>query len=48
MDSRLLAQLQRKPKLSSVLGKQICLETDDLRVIEISEKCSILTKYVGF
>ena len=32
--------------LSLVLGIQSCLEPDDLRVLEISEKCSRLTKYV--
>ena len=33
--------------LSLVLEKINCLETDDLRVLEISEKCSRFTKYVG-
>ena len=32
---------------SIVLGTTSCLETDDLRVLEISEKCSRLTNYVG-
>ena len=36
-----------KKALSLVLGTKCCLETDDLRVIEIPEKCSRLTKYVG-
>ena len=30
-----------------VLGAKIVLETDDLRVLEISEKGSTLTKHVG-
>ena len=33
--------------LSLVLETKCCLETDDLRVIEIPEKCNRLTKYVG-
>ena len=37
----------RLPIFSLVLGTKRCLETDDLRVLEISEKCSRLTKYVG-
>ena len=32
---------------SLVLGTQLRMERDDLRVLEISEKCSRLTKYVG-
>ena len=35
------------PILSLVLGTKSCLETDDQRVLEISEKCSRVTKYVG-
>ena len=35
----------RLPIFSLVLGTKRCLETDDLRVQEISEKCSRLTKY---
>ena len=33
--------------MSLVLGIQILFETDDLRVLEISEKCSRFTKYIG-
>ena len=36
------------PILSLVLGTKSCLETDDPRVLEISEKCSRLTKYVSW
>ena len=49
-DSKLLAQPHQNARLlifSLVLGTKSCLETDDLRVLEISEKCSRLTKYVG-
>ena len=36
------------PILSLVLRTKRCLvETNVLKVIDISEKCSILTKYVG-
>ena len=35
------------PIFSLVLGTKRCLETDDLRVLEISEKCSRLTMCVG-
>ena len=35
------------PIFSLVLGTKSCLETDDLRVLERSEKCSRVTKYVG-
>ena len=35
----------RLPIFSLVLGTKCCLEKDDLRVLEISEKCSRLTKY---
>ena len=35
----------RLPIFSLVLGTTCCLEKDDLRVLEISEKCSRLTKY---
>ena len=34
----------RLPIFSLVLGTKSCLETDDLRVLKISEKCSRLTK----
>ena len=34
------------PRLSLVLRTKCCLETNDLRVLGISEKCSRLTKYV--
>ena len=37
----------RLPIFSFVLGTKSCLEMADLRVLEISEKCSRLTKYVG-
>ena len=50
VDSKMLAQPQRKHSsaiFSLVLGTKSWLETDDLRVPEISEKCSRLTKYVG-
>ena len=40
-------QKARLPILSLVFGTKSCLETDDLRVLEISEKCSRLTKSVG-
>ena len=36
------------PIFSFVLGTKVCLETDDLRVLEISEKCSKLTKHVSY
>ena len=36
----------RLPTFSFVLGTKSCLETDELRVLEISEKSSKLTKYV--
>ena len=35
------------PMFSLVLATKSCLETDDLRVLDISEKFSRLTKYVG-
>ena len=35
------------PIFSLVFGTKRCLETDDLRVLQISEKCSRFTKYVG-
>ena len=35
------------PILSYVLGKRRCLKTDDLRVLGISWKSNIVTKYVG-
>ena len=37
----------RLPILSFIFGTKGCLETDYLRVLEISEKCSRLIKYVG-
>ena len=30
-----------------VLGTKSCLKTDDLRILDISEKCIRLTKYAG-
>ena len=36
------------PIFSLVLRTKSCLEADDLRVLEISEKCSRLTKCVGW
>ena len=38
----------RLPILSLVLAQKNCLETDYLRILDISEKCSRLTKYVGY
>ena len=46
----MMAQPQRKhicQYSAYVLGTNVFLETDDLRVLEISEKCSKLTNYVG-
>ena len=37
----------RLPIFSLVLGTKRCLEADNLRVLQISEKYSRLTKYVG-
>ena len=34
--------------LSLVWGAKSYLEMDDLRVLEILEKCNILTKYAGY
>ena len=36
-----------REKAEQVLGTKTSLETDDVRVLEISEKCSRLTKYVS-
>ena len=41
------AEKARLSIFSLVLGTKRCLETDDIRVLEISKKCTRLTKYVG-
>ena len=50
VDSRFLTATEkaRLPIWSLVLGTKSCLEMDDLRVLEISEKCSRFIKYVGY
>ena len=49
-DSRLLAQLQKACKVANteliVSGIKSCLEMDDIRILEISENCSKVTKHV--